>query len=80
MSNPSPNPISSSLLLDEQQVIERIFTHIDNGSYIARQSAGTPLMVVRGKGGQVRAFINACRHRGVQVASGYLFNSADSNH
>ncbi len=42
----------------------------DKGSYIARQSAGTPLVVVRGKDGQVRAFINACRHRGMQVASG----------
>ena len=108
--------ISSTSLLDDQQAIERIFTHIDNGttdlgdtvwrqpvehyhsqerfdaemamlrsrpvpfcpsaaipdkgSYIARQSAGTPLVVVRGKDGQVRAFINACRHRGMQVASG----------
>ena len=115
-SKPSPNPISSPLLRDDQQAIERIFAHIDNGttdlgdtiwrepvehyhseerfdaetamlrsrpvpfcpsaaipdngSYIARQSAGTPLVVVRGKDGQARAFINACRHRGMQVASG----------
>jgi len=42
----------------------------EKGSYIARTSAGTPLVVARGKDGQVRAFINACRHRGMQVASG----------
>ena len=42
----------------------------DKGSYIARQAAGTPLLVVRGLDGTVRAFINACRHRGRQVAKG----------
>lgn len=40
----------------------------DNGSYIARKAAGSPLLVVRGDDGKVRAFINACRHRGMQVA------------
>jgi phenylpropionate dioxygenase-like ring-hydroxylating dioxygenase large terminal subunit len=103
-------------LLNDQEAIERVFTHIDNGttdlgdtvwrepvenyhsqerfdaeiallrslpipfcpsaalpeqgSYIARKSAGTPLVVARGKDGKVRAFINACRHRGMQIASG----------
>ncbi len=42
----------------------------DKGSYIARTASGTPLVVVRGLDGVVRAFINACRHRGMQVASG----------
>jgi len=40
------------------------------GSFIARTAAGTPLLVARGADGAVRAFINACRHRGMQVASG----------
>jgi nitrite reductase/ring-hydroxylating ferredoxin subunit len=39
------------------------------GSYIARDAAGTPIVVVRGADGKVRAFRNACRHRGMQVAS-----------
>ena len=43
---------------------------IENGSYIARRASGTPLLVVRGEDGQVRAFINACRHRGMKVANG----------
>lgn len=40
------------------------------GSFVARTAAGTPLLVVRGKDKTVRAFINACRHRGMQVATG----------
>jgi phenylpropionate dioxygenase-like ring-hydroxylating dioxygenase large terminal subunit len=110
------NIIPTVSLLSDQEAIERVFTHIDNGttdlgdtvwqepvenyhsqrrfdaeiallrslpipfcpsaalpeqgSYIARRSAGTPLVVARGKDGKVRAFINACRHRGMQVASG----------
>jgi phenylpropionate dioxygenase-like ring-hydroxylating dioxygenase large terminal subunit len=40
------------------------------GDYVAREAAGTPLLAVRGKDGVVRAFRNACRHRGMPVASG----------
>src|SRR5436190_15731251 len=40
------------------------------GSYLARDAAGVPLVAVRGADGVVRAFRNACRHRGTQVASG----------
>ena len=42
----------------------------ENGSYVARTAAGTPLLVVRGDDGVVRAFRNACRHRGMSVAEG----------
>ena len=40
------------------------------GSYVARASAGVPLVVVRGLDGAIRAFRNACRHRGMQLADG----------
>jgi phenylpropionate dioxygenase-like ring-hydroxylating dioxygenase large terminal subunit len=40
------------------------------GSYLARDAAGTPLFAVRGADGAVRAFRNACRHRGMQVVAG----------
>jgi phenylpropionate dioxygenase-like ring-hydroxylating dioxygenase large terminal subunit len=40
------------------------------GSFVAREAAGVPLVVVRGADGRVRAFRNACRHRGMQVAAG----------
>lgn len=40
------------------------------GAYVAREAAGTSLLVVRGGDGQVRAFRNACRHRGTELVSG----------
>ncbi len=42
----------------------------DPGSYVARMSAGVPVVVVRGLDGEIRAFRNACRHRGMQLADG----------
>jgi phenylpropionate dioxygenase-like ring-hydroxylating dioxygenase large terminal subunit len=40
------------------------------GSYLARDAAGTPILAVRGEDGHVRAFRNACRHRGTLLADG----------
>ena len=40
------------------------------GAYVARVAAGSPILAVRGEDGTVRAFRNACRHRGAEVASG----------
>ena len=40
------------------------------GSYVARTTVGTPLLVVRGNDGIVRGFRNACRHRGMKLAEG----------
>jgi phenylpropionate dioxygenase-like ring-hydroxylating dioxygenase large terminal subunit len=40
------------------------------GAYVARDAAGTPILAVRGPDGRARAFRNACRHRGTQLASG----------
>ena len=40
------------------------------GAYVARQASGVPIVAVRGKDGEVRAFRNACRHRGAEVAEG----------
>lgn len=34
-----------------------------------RDLAGTPVVLVRGADGEVRAFVNACRHRGAPVVS-----------
>jgi phenylpropionate dioxygenase-like ring-hydroxylating dioxygenase large terminal subunit len=40
------------------------------GAYVAREAAGTPIVAVRDSDGVTRAFRNACRHRGMSVASG----------
>ena len=39
------------------------------GSFIARDAAGIPVVVVRGQDGVVRAFHNVCRHRGMRIAT-----------
>ena len=44
------------------------------GSYVARKASGTPILAVRNEDGTVKAFINACKHRGMQVAEGMGFN------
>ena len=53
-----PTPFCPSAALPEQ------------GSYLARMAAGNPIVVTRDGDGSVSAFINACRHRGMQVAEG----------
>ena len=53
-----PTPFCPSAALPEQ------------GSYVARMAAGNPIVVTRDGDGSVSAFINACRHRGMQVAEG----------
>lgn len=40
------------------------------GDYRSFRIAGEPLLVVRNRAGQINAFVNACRHRGVEVATG----------
>jgi len=40
------------------------------GDYIARPVAGVPVIVVRDRDMQLRAFRNACRHRGLTLADG----------
>ena len=45
--------------------------HVDQvarpGDYVSLEFAGVPLIIVRGKDGVIRAFSNACRHRGTQL-------------
>ncbi len=41
------------------------------GSWQAIDLPGTPVLLVRSAGGDLRAYINACRHRGVPVAAGH---------
>jgi phenylpropionate dioxygenase-like ring-hydroxylating dioxygenase large terminal subunit len=74
---PIDNYRSTARFLAELELLKRLPVPFcpsaalpDTGSYIARTAAGTPLVVVRGEDGAVRAFRNACRHRGMQVANG----------
>lgn len=40
------------------------------GDYLAVELGSIPVIVVRSENGQVRAFLNACRHRGSRLAEG----------
>ncbi|MGY1812270.1 aromatic ring-hydroxylating oxygenase subunit alpha [Blastococcus sp. SYSU D00820] len=37
------------------------------GEYITRNLAGEPVVLIKGDDGQIRAFLNSCRHRGMRV-------------
>lgn len=39
------------------------------GNFISRELAGIPILMVHGDDGEIRAFVNACRHRGTQLVS-----------
>ncbi len=41
----------------------------DPGQYITHNDTGTPLLITRNKTGEVKAFVNVCRHRGARVAN-----------
>ena len=41
-----------------------------NGAYRTDDFAGVPILIVRGRDGQLRAFLNVCRHRGAKVVDG----------
>ena len=40
------------------------------GSFRLWRKTGSPIVLVRGKDDRIRAFYNACRHRGVRLANG----------
>lgn len=40
------------------------------GSYLARTAAGVPILALRDEDGAVRAYRNACRHRGAMLVDG----------
>jgi choline monooxygenase len=40
------------------------------GSYLATDAGGIPILVVRDRDGELRAFVNVCRHRGAVLTDG----------
>jgi nitrite reductase/ring-hydroxylating ferredoxin subunit len=42
----------------------------ERSSYFASSSGGIPVVVVRDRDGELRAFLNVCRHRGAEIAAG----------
>ena len=58
------------LFLERPQLIALTGDIPNPGDFYATDVAGRPILLVRGKDGKARAFLNACRHRGVKLAEG----------
>ena len=63
--------------LEHEQLFKRVWLYAAHdselatpGSYKLADIAGAPILLVRGDDGEVRAFYNACRHRGAPVVRG----------
>ena len=41
----------------------------ESGRYLTHNDTGVPILVTRNRDGQLKAFINVCRHRGMQVVN-----------
>jgi phenylpropionate dioxygenase-like ring-hydroxylating dioxygenase large terminal subunit len=59
-----------ALFLDQPLVLCLSGAVATPGSYLTVDLCGTPVLVTRDRDGQVHAFLNACRHRGVRVVDG----------
>ncbi len=58
------------VIFRNKPVVAALSAHLPGaGSYRALEIAGVPVLTVRQAGGNVRAFINACRHRGSLVVA-----------
>ena len=62
---------------EERAVWSRSWVHVGDlvdvpgpGSYMTATIGKTPIIVVRDKTGELRGFLNACRHRGAQLLDG----------
>jgi p-cumate 2,3-dioxygenase alpha subunit len=60
--------------LEQERIFSRAWLYVAHeselpqpGAYRSRMLAGRPVFVIRGKDGQVRAFLNSCTHRGALV-------------
>jgi phenylpropionate dioxygenase-like ring-hydroxylating dioxygenase large terminal subunit len=66
------------LRLEEERIFSRSWQYAgplahasDPGSFLTCRAGATPIVVVRDREGQLRAFINVCRHRGHEIAKGW---------
>jgi phenylpropionate dioxygenase-like ring-hydroxylating dioxygenase large terminal subunit len=78
--NLPPRAFTSPAVFDVEQraIFARSWVHVADaidvaapGAYVAATIGCTPVLVVRGKDGVLRGFLNACRHRGAQLLDGH---------
>lgn len=64
--------------LEQRTIFARSWVHVADlhelatpGAYVAASIGRTPVLIVRDRGGELRGFLNACRHRGAQLLDGH---------
>ena len=62
---------------DQIGLLKRLLNYVDTKTTAMADApwrtddyAGVPVLIVRGREGKLRAFLNVCRHRGAKVAEG----------
>jgi phenylpropionate dioxygenase-like ring-hydroxylating dioxygenase large terminal subunit len=62
---------------DMERIFARSWVHVADltelrapGDFVAAKIGTTPVVTVRGQDGEIRVFLNACRHRGTALAEG----------
>jgi len=63
--------------LEQQRIFKRAWQYggtvesvAERGAFFTCRAGEVPVVVVRGRDGELRGFVNVCRHRGHEVASG----------
>src|SRR5918996_2224774 len=63
--------------LEQERIFRRAWQYVahaallpEPGSFLARRAGDVPVLVVRGRDGELRAFLNVCRHRGSLLVEG----------
>ncbi len=75
--NPVSNYADPQRLIREQDVLFRQFPiivgHVEQvsqpGDYFTHDETGTPILVTRTRAGEVKAYVNVCRHRGARIVT-----------
>jgi nitrite reductase/ring-hydroxylating ferredoxin subunit len=55
------------MILTEPIIVGHVSSLREPGDFIAHRDCGVPILVVRQDDGGIKAFVNACRHRGAKV-------------
>jgi Rieske 2Fe-2S family protein len=59
----------AALFIDQPILVGHISMLKKNGDVFTHDHLGKPIMVARAKDGEIHAFLNVCRHRGVRLVN-----------
>ncbi|HEY0648042.1 aromatic ring-hydroxylating oxygenase subunit alpha [Phenylobacterium sp.] len=65
--DPARHDLEQERVFRRLPVVVTLSARLEPGSVLAHDGYGVPLLITRDKDGQVRAFLNACQHKGSKV-------------